>query len=310
MTIVEKAVEWVKNMASDNSHGYDQAYRWGPDYDCSSLVISAYKYAGVPLTCTYTGNMLPDFLRNGFKDVTKSVNLKTGSGLVKGDVLLNVVHHTGMYIGDGKMVEASGNELGGITGGKTGDQTGREIAINTYHNYGSAGWDNVLRYSSTAETTDDAAASEGVEFYTVKSGDSLWSIAEKMLGNGARYPEIQKANNMTNAFIYPGEVIRIPSKSGSPDLVAVAEPKEETGGTTESKETGVAKMPELKNGAKSKSVKILQYALNLFSVKPKLELDGEFGPNTEKALRAFQQKYKLEETGTTTVATWEKIFSK
>lgn len=146
MTIPEKACQWMENLARDDSHGYDQAYRWGErgDYDCSSAVISAYKYAGVPLTCTYTGDMKQDMLRKGFTDVTAIVNRATGYGMNRGDVLLNEVHHTAMYCGDGKEVEASVNENGRATGGKPGDQTGREILIRSYRNYP---WDCVLRYT-------------------------------------------------------------------------------------------------------------------------------------------------------------------
>ena len=43
MSIKDKAVQWVIGVAEDNSHGYDQSSRWGPDYDCSSFVISAFK---------------------------------------------------------------------------------------------------------------------------------------------------------------------------------------------------------------------------------------------------------------------------
>ena len=51
-TVIQSAVAWARGIAADASHGYDQANRWGPDYDCSSFVISAYKAAGVPLACT------------------------------------------------------------------------------------------------------------------------------------------------------------------------------------------------------------------------------------------------------------------
>ena len=60
MSVADRAVEWALRIARDDSHGYDQGLRWGPDYDCSSLIISAYKQAGVPLTCTYTGDMRRD----------------------------------------------------------------------------------------------------------------------------------------------------------------------------------------------------------------------------------------------------------
>ena len=38
---IETATQWMIDLANDNSHGYDQTNRWGPDYDCSSAVISA-----------------------------------------------------------------------------------------------------------------------------------------------------------------------------------------------------------------------------------------------------------------------------
>lgn len=152
MNIIENAVARAKEIAADDSHGYDQANRWGPDYDCSSLVIDCFKRAGVPLTCTFTGNMNVDMLRHGFEDVTGSVDLATGAGLERGDVLLNHVHHTALYIGSGQIVQASINEYGGTTGGQTGDQTGREIYTRGYYNYP---WDCVLRYVG-----DDAADEE------------------------------------------------------------------------------------------------------------------------------------------------------
>lgn len=47
-------------------------------------------------------------------------------------------------------------------------------------------------------------------FYTVKNGDSLWSIAQRFLGNGDRYREIMALNGLNDETIYPGQVLRIP----------------------------------------------------------------------------------------------------
>ena len=155
MDVIESAAAYAQNIAADDSHGYDQAGRWGPDYDCSSLVISAFRKAGVPLSCTYTGNMRGDMLRCGFEDVTGSVDLNTGAGLERGDVLLNHIHHTSLYIGGGQLVQASINEHGTTTGGQTGDQTGREIYTPGYYNYP---WDGVLRYPGGLEPDPERAA--------------------------------------------------------------------------------------------------------------------------------------------------------
>ena len=148
---VETYVNNAINIANDNSHGYSQINRWSKDYDCSSFVITVVENAGIPVKskggASYTGNMLSAFKKCGFTDVTKRVNLATGAGLIRGDILLNTAHHTEIYIGNGKNVGAHISENGTIHG-KTGDQTGKEICTNRYYNYP---WTNVLRY--TAEAT-------------------------------------------------------------------------------------------------------------------------------------------------------------
>lgn len=148
MTKTEAATEQMENWANDPAHGYSQEYRWGEygDFDCSSAVILAWELAGVPLkTCgaTNTWDMLQICLALGFKDVTASVDLKTGAGLIRGDILLNRKDHVAMYCGLGREVEASINEFGGISGSQPGDQTGWEFLIQPYRNYP---WNYVLRY--------------------------------------------------------------------------------------------------------------------------------------------------------------------
>lgn len=158
MAKAEKAIQQMETWAKDDSHGYDQDYRWGEkgDYDCSSAVIQAWQNAGVPVKsggATYTGDMKNVFLKNGFKDITASVNKETGTGLKRGDVLLNEAHHVAMYCGNGKEVEASINEKGTAHGGQPGDQTGKEFLIRSYRNYP---WDCILRYSKSNVTENDA----------------------------------------------------------------------------------------------------------------------------------------------------------
>ena len=66
--------------------------------------------------------------------------------------------------------------------------------------------------SSTNKTTSKSGASVKVNndfiSYKVKSGDSLYTISKKYPGLTAK--DLQKANNLTNATIRPGQVLKIP----------------------------------------------------------------------------------------------------
>lgn len=217
MGVIDTAVQWMVGIANDNSHGYDQANRWGPNYDCSSLVITAYERAGVPVKskggATYTGNMKRAFLNNGFKDVTSSVNRATGAGMKKGDVLLNETHHTALVVTDGAgtIVHASINEKGTAVGGASGDQTGKEICTRSYYNYP---WGCVLRYDQGGSISGSSGSTSGGQTYTVRSGDTLSNIAAKY---GTTYQALASYNGIADPNrINVGQVIRIPgSTSGS-----------------------------------------------------------------------------------------------
>lgn len=174
---VEKAVAEAAAIAADAGHGYDQASRWGPDYDCSSLVIHCWQSAGVVLECTYTGDMRGDMLRRGFADVTDKVRLADGAGLMRGDVLLNFARHTALYIGGGRLIHASANERGAARGGAPGDQTGREICERGYFNYP---WECVLRYMPAevgAAAPPSAEEGEAVVLPTLGVGSTGAAVA-------------------------------------------------------------------------------------------------------------------------------------
>lgn len=175
---VEGAAKQMEVWANDPNVGYDQKYRWGEkgDYDCSGAVITAYEKAGIPVKskggASYTGNMLGAFKKTGFTDITNQVNLQTGDGLIRGDVLLNPGRHTAMYIGNGQEAEASINEHGTTTGGQPGDQTEKEFLIRSYRNYP---WNNVLRYSGSG-----SGKNKNVRFL---SGRGTGNIANSTLLN-------------------------------------------------------------------------------------------------------------------------------
>lgn len=69
---------------------------------------------------------------------------------------------------------------------------------------------SVAKATNAPTTTKNPKASKT---YTVKSGDSLWAIAKKFYGNGAKYMTIYNANKSkikNPNLIYPGQVLTIP----------------------------------------------------------------------------------------------------
>lgn len=108
---VQKAIDWAISIANDDSHGYSQASREGPDYDCSSFVYSAFEYAGFGVieNCTswpgHPGNcetMPGDFKAAGFEMMPfDKDNLQVGDILWHED-------HTEIFLGNNQRVGAHG----------------------------------------------------------------------------------------------------------------------------------------------------------------------------------------------------------
>lgn len=172
--IIEAACEYGVRIANDNSHGYDQNNRWLPDVDCSSLVTLCYENAGIPVKskggATYTGNLKEGFTKCGFTAIKCKPVLP---GLKRGDVLFydyvknGKTHgHAVLYLGGGQIVQAAINEKGTATGGKTGDQTEREVSVGNFY-IPSYGWDYILRY----EKEDQEDKLVNVEMPELRQGD-------------------------------------------------------------------------------------------------------------------------------------------
>ena len=140
---VEGACLWAIGIANDDSHGYDQITRDdGVDYDCSSLVSTAFRQAGydIPIPSPSTFTMVDAFTAAGFTWIAGIGN--DSSELVRGDILLNINAHVEIYLGNQQNVGAHVNEVGGIYYGQPGDQTGNEISVTGYYSFP---WDGVLR---------------------------------------------------------------------------------------------------------------------------------------------------------------------
>ena len=145
-SVIDTAVSWAVAIANDDSHGYSLTVRWGPSYDCSSFVITAYEKAGLPLQKNGAGNtdsMRKAFLKCGFEDVTDKVNFSTGAGLKKGDVLVRIKskgekygHAVLIQADDGTIVEARSSKYGIVANGR----------------YRNGNWTYALRYKDSGSS--------------------------------------------------------------------------------------------------------------------------------------------------------------
>ena len=152
-TVVDKAVDWAVKVAQDDSIGYSQSDRWGPNnYDCSSFVISAYNQAGVPLRsagATYTGDMISAMEQCGFVEITSQVDFSTGQGLQKGDVLWRS-SHTEMMISSSERVGAHTDNYSNYTYMTRAEFQAYMISVQPYKDNS---WSKAFRYVDTSSNS-------------------------------------------------------------------------------------------------------------------------------------------------------------
>ena len=154
------AVNWAIGIANDDTHGYEYGHKGDPDYDCSALVLAAMKQGGINIGgASSTKDMQEKFTKGDFIWIDWDT-LGGVDNLQYGDVLLNIGHHTELYIGNGQRVGAHQNY-----DRKTGDGAGDEISIKECQK--GSRWDGVLRYKygnysngSSGNSSSDASSNK------------------------------------------------------------------------------------------------------------------------------------------------------
>lgn len=120
---VEAMLAWAMEIAEDDTHGYSQDNRHGPDYDCTSFVCTALMEGGFALDhFLSTWGLLRELPALGF-----AVYRKGETEPQRGDILIETGVHAEFSMGDGCCIGAH-QDYGHS---RTGDKSGHEIEYRT-----------------------------------------------------------------------------------------------------------------------------------------------------------------------------------
>lgn len=191
------------------SNGWLNKFRWGESY--TNLILGAIVVIAIgTLFLTFARNRQEQTSSTTNKPVTegqKEDGLRSSTYTIKvGDNLWNIsekVYKSGYNWT--QIARANNLENPGlIHAGNTLKlpKIDKKIASNTKSD---------AKTAMQEKTTANNAITDNK--YTVKKGDNLWNIAVRAYGDGFRYVEIAKANNLTNpSLIHSNNVLEIPRK--------------------------------------------------------------------------------------------------
>lgn len=161
--------------------------------------------------------------------------------------------------------------------------------------------------------TDDGkpwpGAVENEDYYVAKKYDNLWSIAQKFLGSGSLYSLLKQINDIEDDTIYPGQILILhPAEQEQ-----TKPPEDQDDGKQEDDETPaggayIIGLRVLADGSTGSDVRQMQRLLIATGYKlPKYGADGEFGKETESAVRSFQRDNGIPQTGAADKPTMTKL---
>lgn len=135
-------------------------------------------------------------------------------GMTDGKVDKTKIAHTGLVykVDNSKVYTVEGNTSGAsgvVANGGGVAKKSYSLSYRRIAGYGRPDWgDLVSALQGIIPNTIELV-------YTVKSGDSLWKIAQNKLGNGKRYKEIMTLNGLKSETIHKGDVLKLPVSGGT-----------------------------------------------------------------------------------------------
>lgn len=168
MSMIDTFIARMRYWCTQAKLGYSQSDRWnfnpdGGNCDCSSLVIHCLQEAGFDTgQATYTGNLSAQLTVRGW------IRLPNNGRPQPGDILLNDADHVAVYLGYGRLAQASQSEYDSADGAP-GDQTGGETNVTYYYNYP---WDCYLRWDGE---DDMPLSNDDINRISKNTAREVWS---------------------------------------------------------------------------------------------------------------------------------------
>ena len=195
--LLEAKIRQYPEKIKDREAFIRQNWMGKPVQDCVGLIKGhlwtndngriSYRFDGIP-------DLSADGMFNNAKEKGPITTLPETQGL-----LVWKKGHIGVYIGNGEVVESHGTFYGVI-------KTRLNKSIN------ETGWTNWIKCPFIDYVTPIPSESP-YTLYTVKKGDSLWAIANRLLGDGNRHKEIAQANGLSDPYIIqPNQILKVPRK--------------------------------------------------------------------------------------------------
>ena len=214
---MKQLTEWFKNQVGiqekeENNVVYNTIYYGrevsGDKYPwcCAFIWVGFNKNNMSNLFCGGTKTAYCPFVVNW----ARTHNQWITSGYREGDLILFDWNNDGVADHIGYCIGVNGSTVITIEG-NAGDKVSQ-----CYHTDDIMG---AYRINYPTEPTEQPPVSSSswsgtgeARFAIAQPGDSLWSIAQKYLGNGLRWEEIYKLNNLNSTTILIGQKLKLPEK--------------------------------------------------------------------------------------------------